>query len=223
MAVKDALKLRVPDTRFQLLTGTSKMPSPSWSIPAIKSCPGAFFGENAICGASKEHTTCYATRAMYRYNTVKLAQAARYDWTLKCLTSDLGFATFVETLIKAITTTELPVFRVHDSGDMFNARYIKAWYAIAHAMPNVRFWIPTRSWRLPNLLPHLIRLNSLPNVEVKPSALVIGDNVPVVEGLGGGTGAKREGYNCPASQQNNQCGECRNCWDKGKVVFYHLH
>jgi hypothetical protein len=209
----------VPGTRVALLTHTAKMPCDSWSLPPVRSCPGAFFGENAICGTSKEHTSCYATRGMYLWNAVKNAQQIRYTWLLKCLAGDIG--EFLDTMIPAIKDRKRnpEYFRVHDSGDLFNARYIQAWYYICESLPNIEFWFPTRSWRLPNLLPHLQWLNSLPNVQVKPSALRFGDSPPLIDGLSGGTSASKTDYNCPAHAQNNMCGDCRQCWTPQNIVY----
>jgi hypothetical protein len=211
----------VPGTKVALLTHTSKMPCDSWSLPAVKSCPGAFFAENAICGTSKEHTTCYATGGMYLWDAVKNAQHVRYMWTLKCLSTNEGIAEWFDTMIPAIANRRRnqEYFRVHDSGDLFNARYIQAWYYVCESLPNIDFWFPTRSWRLPNLLPHLVWLNSLPNVQVKPSALLFEDEPPVIAGLSGGTSASKTTYTCPAHSQNNECRDCRACWTESPKIY----
>lgn len=199
------------------------MPCDSWSIPAVKSCPGAFFGVNAICGTDKKHTSCYATRHAYVWSTTQLAQKARYDWLLRCMASADGYREFVETMVTALARKRKRYFRIHDSGDMFNARYISAWYEICSRVYWMEFWVPTRSYRLSNLLPHLVRLNSLPNVIVRPSALHFEDAPPVIEGLSAGTSAAKTEYNCPAHTQGNMCGSCRKCWDKTSEVVYRLH
>jgi hypothetical protein len=147
----------------------------------------------------------------------------RYRWTLECMASDAGFETFVSTMVAAITADGRPHFRVHESGDVFNARYGRAWIEIARRLPGVQFWIPTRSWRIPNLLPVLRDLNAEPNVSVRPSALRIGDDAPSIAGLSAGTGVKSAGWNCPASEQGNACIDCRQCWNKSTPVYYHLH
>src|SRR4030095_4598120 len=48
----------VPGTTVRLLTQTSKMPGPSWSLPAHKACPRA---NGTICDG------CYAAKGCYRF------------------------------------------------------------------------------------------------------------------------------------------------------------
>lgn len=216
-------RFTVPGSTVSLLTATSKMPSKSWSLPAIMACPGAFFGPGAICGESKDHTLCYATRSSYGWAVVKNAQQARYQWLLFALSSDDTFTLAVDVFVKAIKAEKKDVFRVHDSGDLFNRRYIDLWIRVCSSLPTIRFWFPTRSWRIPNLLPKLRELHALPNVTVRPSALRFGDAPPVVEGLGAGTSASKTDYNCPAHSQDNQCLDCRKCWDKNSEVVYRAH
>ena len=117
-----------------------------------------------------------------------------------------------------------PWFRWHDSGDVFNPRYADMINAVCAALPDVRFWLPTRSWHnTPRILRQLVVLNELPNVAVRPSALFLHEDAPVVPGLSAGTGVKADAYNCPASHQNNECRSCRKCWTKSAPVYYHLH
>src|SRR5262249_41381251 len=54
--------------------------------------------------------------------------------------------------------------RIHVAGDFFGVAYIKAWARIAKSCPRVRFLFYTRSWRVPELLPHLREFAALPNV-----------------------------------------------------------
>lgn len=236
----------VPDTTVSLLTVTSKMPCKSWSIPAVKSCPSAFFGKGAICGESKEHTTCYATKRMYLWRAIQNAQDKRYAWAIRASMDAATGDEFVTLLTLAIQKeaarqerkyyrevrngdrelgTFEPVYRVHDSGDLFSPSYCRLWQRISAACPDVRFWIPTRQWRSSN--PHmqaaLKELGSLPNVALRPSALLFGDEPPVIDGLAAGSSAAKVGYNCPAPSQNNSCSDCRQCWDKRIPIVYRAH
>lgn len=219
----------IPGTTTRVLTAASKMPGAAWSLPAIRSCPGAKFGAGQICGTSKKDPkthNCYATKGLHRMPNVKNAFDVRYRWTLECMASDAGLLLFVETLVSAILHDGRKYFRIHESGDMFNARYVRAWIEIAQRLPDVQFWAPTRCYHgatARTILPALIELNALPNVSVRPSALGINDPAPVVPGLSAGTGVKSDGFNCPASLQGNACGDCRQCWDTDTAVYYHLH
>lgn len=115
-------------------------------------------------------------------------------------------------------------FRWHDSGDVFSPRYADMINAVCASLPDVRFWLPTRSWHnTPRILRQLVVLAELPNVAVRPSALFLQENAPRVQGLDAGTGVKSDGYTCPASSQGNACLSCRKCWSKTAPVYYHLH
>jgi len=66
-------------------------------------------------------------------------------------------------------------------------------------------------------------VNALPNVAIRPSALFLEEDAPMVPGLSAGTGAKSVGANCPAHLQNNECRQCRRCWGKSGDVYYKVH
>src|SRR5689334_20734928 len=66
----------VPGSSVRLLTQTTKMPGPSWSLPAHTACPRA---NGTICDS------CYASNGCYRYATTRKAQAARFAWTIESM------------------------------------------------------------------------------------------------------------------------------------------
>ena len=226
-----------------LLSVTSKMPSHSFSLPAIRSCPMAWFGPGGYLRWSKDDTHCYATKSSYvMYPNVALAQEARYQWTIKATMDDAIGNEWVTVMTLAVMkeaqrqqrkyvkdngTLEgfQAYFRVHDSGDMFSPNYAYLWLRVCQKLEDVKFWIPTRMWRSKNvhIQDALAALNSLPNVAVRPSALRFNDPAPKIEGLSAGTTAAKEGFNCPASTQKNMCGDCRACWTKDVEVSYHQH
>jgi hypothetical protein len=122
------------------LTATSSMPCRSWSLPAEKSCPASKasvvkHGESAVCGS------CYAMAGFYRMSNVKDAQASRFAWVMDSLVHNNGDE-FVSALVRMISDDVNergePIFRVHDSGDLFNHAYVNAWGRIADALPGVR-------------------------------------------------------------------------------------
>lgn len=215
-------KFKVPGTTTALLTQTSKMPGPSWSLPAHRACPRA---NGSICG------DCYASKGCYQFATTRDAQRARFDWTRDAIRTPEGRQSWVSAMVSAIQGESY--FRVHDSGDMFNATYADCWYQICVALPMTRFWIPTRAWQQPSgplpvfdpLLNALRKLAALPNVTVRPSALNFGDAAPIVRGLHAGTTAEFAGcHECPAPQQDGNCGDCRHCWDaRDQAVSYTRH
>src|SRR4051794_9662760 len=131
-------RLTVPGTTVGILSMPSKMPSASFGLPAVRSCPSAFFGKDAICGESKKELKCYAMHGAYVWRTVRAAYEARYTWAIQAsMVSSVGDE-FVTLMVRAIEGEALrqerkfyrevstgeremgtfsPVFRVHDSGD----------------------------------------------------------------------------------------------------------
>jgi hypothetical protein len=218
----------VPGTeKVRLLTQTSKMPGPSWSLPAGKSCPRAC---GTICA------NCYASKGCYSYPSTRNAQAARFDWTVQSMRTPEGRTSWVSTMVDAITKSGAEYFRVHDSGDMFNISYAQSWLEVCRMLPEVKFWIPTRAWQAPRsvlptfdpLLDVLRQLAMLPNVVVRPSALNFGDHAPSVEGLHAGSTAEMpdvfRAFQCPAPGQGGMCCDCRTCWtSKDLPVSYSRH
>lgn len=230
----------VPGTTTLLLTDTAKMPSASWSLPARKACPFAFYGEGTICG------DCYATKGSYtQYPNVNKAQETRFAWVRECLKTDEGTDSFVKTMVETIRRAvdgenrKHPgagrYFRVHDAGDLFSPAYTWAWVRIVQALPDIKFWFPTRSWRpltMTKISPDvkiawelaLMALNAEANVTVRPSALFFNAPAPKIPGFASGSTATAEGYSCPASRQDNECRECRKCWDAPEVaISYRAH
>jgi hypothetical protein len=216
----------VPGTTVRLLTQTSKMPSPSWSLPARKACPRA---RGTIC------QSCYASRGCFRYPSTRNAQQTRLKWTVQCMRTPEARGIWVETMVDAIQRTGSAFFRVHDSGDMFSTAYAGAWFEVCQGLPAVQFWIPTRGWQRPNgdlpvfdpLLQALRELAMLPNVTVRPSALNFGDCPPQVAGLHADTTADCDPsclvFHCPSSWQGGKCLDCRVCWSKDIQVSYKRH
>ena len=217
----------VPGTTVRLLTKTSKMPGPSWSIPAHKACPRA---NGTICD------DCYASKGCYRWRTTEHAQLARFAWTVESMRTPAGREQWVTYMVAAIRQSSCRYFRVHDSGDMFSPAYAESWLEVCRLLPDVCFWIPTRAWQQPAgplplfdpLLGVLRKLASLPNVTVRPSALNFGDHAPVVAGLHAGSTADVpdvfRARQCPAYNQGGHCGDCRTCWDtKDTPVSYCRH
>lgn len=235
----------VPGTTHALLTFPSAMQCWSWSIPAgpLKyggSCAPFFTNPDdphrSVCGH------CYALQARYTTTAVRNAQNARFAWTRTSLATHEGTTDWLSTMHVAIhAVTGKGYFRVHDSGDFFNAPYISAWTTLCHTLRHTHFWFPTRAWRLPYWLDNLRALHALPNVNVTPCALSINDPPPAVGGLGLGLTVTNSPHTitalqawkipdapviCPKSLYHTNCAteNCRHCWSKeGSPVAYLLH
>ena len=58
------------------------------------------------------------------------------------------------------------LFRWHVSGDFDTVEYIHFAIEVVRNNPDTRFWAYTRSWNVPELLPHLEILRSIPNMQL---------------------------------------------------------
>jgi hypothetical protein len=213
------------------LSAPGKMPSYGWSLPAGKACPASKatitrHGSAAICDS------CYAKGGNYLFPNVRRSLDARMSFVVDSLKADNG-DTFVRTMIdmvsRAVKVTG-PYFRIHDSGDFFHPLYVDCWRRVAEALPDVRFWAPTREWLRPMMRPSLEKLAALPNVTIRPSAEALEHPAPVVPGLACGSavsvGDIAGHRTCPATTDIPQCDAhgCRACWDMPLTpITYRLH
>jgi hypothetical protein len=194
-----------------MFTTNSKTACPSWAI-SQSSCTGA-----KGCTICKN---CYGNKGRFALPTVRNALNKRYHWFNNASESEV-----VNAFLDELNHFGHPYFRSHVVGDFENARSIRIWHKIAEKAPNVRFWFPTKAYRVSNLLKGLRKLNSLPNVTVRPSSEDFDKVAPEVNGLAAGATAhrysapKNDHFDCPG-----ECEGCRVCWDKPDVkVTYHYH
>ena len=73
---------------------------------------------------------------------------------------------FVSTAISEIKRLCIRVLRVHSSGDLYDVGYTRKWTRIMRACPSTRFFLYTRSWRLPKFDSVLAEMASLTNVRL---------------------------------------------------------
>jgi hypothetical protein len=116
-------------------------------------------------------------------------------------------------------------FRWFDSGDIQGESMYSDINTVAWASPHIKFWLPTKEYKLINdsnmeIAPNLIVRVSNPNKGKNTltgykhiSTVYMKDNLEA-----------SEGYICPSSKQGNKCGDCRACWnDKVNEVSYIAH
>jgi hypothetical protein len=218
------------------LSAPSKMPCYGWSLPAVRTCPGASIA-GRLYGAASVCNECYATGGFYRMPSVETQLARRFAFVRHSLKHNNGdeFVNVLTSMIEQATRAAEPIFRGHDSGDFFSAAYVDAWYRICEALPAVQFWFPTRSHLVASMLPALQRLASLPNVAIRPSAPRFDDPAPAVAGLSAGstvivpdgrTLPVLDGHKvCPATTGEPSCDAhgCRACWAGTAPVAYVVH
>ena len=213
-----------------LLTNTTAMAVPSWSLPAGFSCPGATKDKESPCAH------CYASQGMYLLDTTARAQWIRFQWTRDCLKTAEGRQTWISTMAEAIRATGTKYFRWHDSGDLFSPAYVKAVAEVCPLTPSVCHWLATQSFNVPTLdgaiREHLL---PLPNVVVRPSVARMDAFPPRRRSIGYAAGAtvytaKGNAHKsvrlCPKSTLGGSCAsnDCRLCWNAPTVpVGYLVH
>ncbi len=123
----------------------------SWSIPAGRawSCPG----ESCLC-----RKRCYAKKGFFCMPSVQEAHVRNFNF---CQT-DL----FESWMTMQLMDQFVRVMRVHVSGDFYSIEYIRKWLRIVQKSRRQHFFAYTRSWRIEEMLPELIKLAAEPNFQM---------------------------------------------------------
>ena len=192
------------------LSNPSKMPCKSYGLPAQACKVGGKLRK--VTGSTCEH--CYAyDRGMYVMPVVKQAQARRLE--------SIKRADWVESMTTAINKTKY--FRWHDSGDLQSASHFDKIVQVARNTPATIHWLPTReaqivanyAGKIPSNL--IVRVSAAMIDGARPkrfthTSTVHDKTIPL------------NSHICPAPLQNNECRDCRACWDPAiKNVSYHNH
>ena len=187
------------------LSAPSKMPGPSYNLPATQCITGAKLAKipGSVCHG------CYALKGRYRFNNVKAAMARRLE--------ALGHPDWIAAMTVLIKGE--PVFRWHDSGDLQSPEHLKAIFEVCKNTPETRHWMPTREARFLRLM----------DPEVIPKNLIIRFSSHMVDQQPVGwwpwtSTVSTGGKTCPAKDQGNECQSCRACWDRNvSNVTYPKH
>ena len=191
----------------------SKMPGMSYGISARLCNVGAKLAKKkgSVCHG------CYALKANYMYPSVQTAHANRV--------AGLSSVSWADAMIKQIKHSETDYFRWHDSGDLQSFQHLLDIVRIAEALPDVKFWIPTRESGL--IKRYAECFGAFPsNLCVRVSAAMIDGKPPQgFENTSTVHAAKpAQGFDCPAQHQGNKCVDCRKCWEKSNTnTSYPVH
>ena len=197
------------DEALKIIGGSLSKPSkmPGWSIglPAKECKTGSKLRK--VKGSTCYD--CYALKGCYVFKVVQDAQYRR----LKAITGPQ----WVQAMAHLINSKKPDVFRWHDSGDVQDLDHLNKIYEVCRLTPSKRHWLPTReAW----IQKHL---------QDKPSNLVIRFSMPMVDQAPAGSfnnysTVVTAGATCPAAQQDNECRDCRNCWNSEiKNIAYGIH
>tara|TARA_E500000305_G_C3960120_1_gene206654 strand:+ start:273 stop:929 length:657 start_codon:yes stop_codon:yes gene_type:complete len=200
------------------LSRPSKMPSYAWSISARRCNVGSKLAKvkGSVCEG------CYALKGRYMFSNTQDALERRYNaW-------DSDRAKWVDAMIYLMHNKQhivnAGVFRFFDSGDIQGSAMLDDINTVAWASPTIRFWLPTKEYKLvknynKEIAPNLVIRVSAPTVDKGFSGYTHISTVYNKDNIDTAKGAV-----CPASKQDNQCGSCRACWDdKVSEVSYIAH
>lgn len=187
----------------------------SWSLEALETCPGSIAAPGQLVDAC---AGCYATTGNYRFANVKAPRAHnKKDWQRLSWSDDM---------VNELSKDEY--FRWFDSGDMYTLALAEKIFEVMKRTPWVKHWLPTRMHKFPKFRLVLAEMQALKNVSVRFSSdSILGE---YTKGLHGSViiptpaDAKRGMKLCGAYDNNGQCGDCRDCYDKRvKVIAYPAH
>ena len=187
------------------LSKPSKMPGWSIGLPAKECKTGGKL--QAVPGS-----VCYDCYAMKGCYVFKVVQDAQYRRLAAIKSPD-----WVQAMAHLINSKKPDVFRWHDSGDVQDLEHLQKIYAVCRLTPRKRHWLPTREAWIKKYL------------QDKPSNLVIRFSAPMVnqpapESWPNSSEVVEAGATCPAAQQDNECRDCRACWDPSiKTIRYGKH
>jgi len=192
------------------LSDPGKMPGFAYNLPTWACVVGTKLRdvEGSTCSG------CYAhERGRYRFPNVKDALNRRLN--------SLNHPQWIEAISFLIThySHKVPYFRWHDSGDLQGAQHLTNIFEVCNQTPATSHWMPTREAKLFTLMqPEVVPKNLI----IRMSSHMI-DQGPVKFWPHTST-VVRAGKTCPAQETNNQCGSCRQCWNKEvNNVAYPLH
>jgi len=197
------------------LSKPSKMPGWAYGLPA-KECKT---GSKLVKVKGSTCEGCYALKGCYVFKVVQAAQYRRLD--------SIKSPLWVGAMSLLINSKKSKWFRWHDSGDVQDEAHLMKIFAVARLTPETKHWMPTREAWVKHFLPecpsNLIIRFSAPMVD--QAAPASWPNTSTVESPGSMRATHIQGsQRCPAPTQDNECKDCRACWDHNvKNVAYGQH
>ena len=177
------------------LSNPSKMPGWSYGLPAKECKTGSKL--RAIPGSVCFN--CYAMKGCYVFKSVQEAQYKRL--------ASIKHPLWTGAMSVLINSKKSKWFRWHDSGDVQDEDHLLKIFAICKLTPKKRHWMPTReAW-----VKHFLSLCPK-NLIIRFSAPMISQ--PAVSSWPNTSTVVTAGASCPSARQNNECQDCRKCWNK---------
>jgi hypothetical protein len=206
MNIKEAKKIIVS------LSKPEKMPGFAYGIPAAECKTGSKLRliPNSVC------SDCYALKNNYtRFPAIIQAQYKRLESI-----QDARWVEAMAVVINSQAVSKHKVFRWHDSGDVQDLQHLEKIFEVCRLTPGTRHWMPTRE---ASILQQVKPEEVPKNLIIRMSSHMI-DQGPVKFWPWTSTVTSKGGASCPAPNQNNNCGDCRQCWNrKVENVSYGKH
>ena len=194
----------------------SKMPGFAYGTPAELCKTGSKLRKDKRSVCYK----CYAMKGFYMFSNVKPAFYKRFE--------AMKHPLFVEamTLVIKSKTKQTKYFRWKDSGDIDSLSELERIVMVCQNTPHIKHWLPTREVKI--VSDYLKIYKAFPgNLVVRVSApLVNGEPLPNFPNTSTvhSAGKKWYGKKCIAYKQNNECKDCRACWNiKVNNISYKQH
>ena len=187
------------------LSKPSKMPGWAYGLPA-KECKT---GSKLVKVKGSTCHGCYALKGCYVFKVVQEAQYRRL--------ASVKHELWTGAMALLINSKKSKWFRWHDSGDVQDEDHLMKIFAVCRLTPSVKHWMPTREAWVKRFLP------------LKPHNLIVRFSAPMVDQEAPGSWPHtstvvKAGATCPAAQQDNECKDCRACWDPSvKNIAYGQH
>ena len=187
------------------LSKPSKMPGWSIGLPAKECKTGGKL--QAVPGSVCYD--CYALKGCYVFKVVQEAQYRRL--------AAIKHPLWVGAMAHLINSKKANVFRWHDSGDVQDEEHLIKIFAVCKLTPKIRHWLPTREAWIKAFLPECPE-----NLVIRFSAPMVDQEAPA--SWPNSSEVVTAGATCPAASQDNECRDCRACWDSNiKTIKYGKH
>lgn len=115
---------------------------------------------------------------------------------------------------------DVSYFRWHDSGDIIALWHLYKIYKVAKRTPYLKHWLPTRETKI---ITSSKKEEKPFNLTIRHSAHMVNGPLPKrVSNVSGVTTSAD--YTCYAPDNYNECGSCRDCWNKDiDIIIYLKH
>jgi hypothetical protein len=209
----------------KLSISNSKMPGSTFTLSASRCNVGSKLAEveGSVCHR------CYAMKLQRLRPSVDKGWTSNTDKANAAIAGDVkGWVrSMVYQINHAAKKTGQPYHRWFDSGDLQSVQMLEAIVMVARKTPHIKHWLPTREAKMVKSFLGKHKEGFPSNLVVRISATMVGDK-PVRSASNTSTvhrkGSSHFGYECPASKQDGNCGECRACWaPEVHNVSYPLH